>query len=372
MRSISVAQLACVLVPIGAAHAQDIRESRVAPITVEVDAQLVAAGAPLLIRGRTLAPDTTKPVAIKVTWLRSLHVNPAGPFPEPAHLTAPYRPDGTYAAYYSPDREGRYRAVVISPDGSACDSVEFNVATPVDVLGENVELVQKGLDISSQLVDRIVTMIREQPISPAQRDALIKLEPLQEALSQRKSGVDQMRAALEGYGSLATSDARVAAAFAPAYRQLNAWHRDAAQHLPGLEQALAESRKANVLCNQLIIVEQGFKLLETMFTLAGGFTSIVGFFREKSPPTAALSMFAKGKMIAGSFIINSIPGKAAAASAFVTHLLFDQYCERFEGPVLGKMTAEYYHNGEMWWRYTTNIEGKMTLAYRKGSDASKG
>ena len=38
-----------------------------------------------------------------------------------------------------------------------------------------------------------------------------------------------------------------------------------------------------------------------------------------------------------------------------SHALFEKYCERFEGPVTGKMKAQYFKDGEKWWEYTTQI-----------------
>jgi hypothetical protein len=64
---------------------------------------------------------------------------------------------------------------------------------------------------------------------------------------------------------------------------------------------------------------------------------------------------------------SNLPGLAADLSAFGAHALFDAYCERFEGPIEGSMSAEFTEQGQKWWKYSFAIEGKLLLYYRKGA-----
>src|SRR5450432_181400 len=92
-------------------HAQDFKDSKSAPITVEVDAAVVPLGGSITIHGQTLAQNTTRPVTIKIVWLKSLAATPPGSAPAPTKTTTPYHPDGTFSITEKPLQEGRYRAI---------------------------------------------------------------------------------------------------------------------------------------------------------------------------------------------------------------------------------------------------------------------
>ena len=355
------------------AAAQEFKDSRTAPITIQLDGQTFGVGAPMTIHVQTVAQNTTKPVTITVAWLRSLASGAGGgPGPAARRLTAPYRPDGSYSVENVPEREGRYRAVAVSPDGTGSDSLEFSVSDPGNWLAAQADVLKTALDVASDEVDEIIRVVQAQPDSPAQRDAMRELPPLKAALSNHAAAVEQFRTALTAYGQIAASDAKFAAASRPSYAQMEAWRIQAVRATAQLEQTLAESRKANVVCDQLIIVEEGFQLANTIFTLTGGFTRLLAALQNEAPyvgKVAELSLKAKAANFAGNKIVDGIPGLAAKAARYLTSAVFDQYCQKFEGPINGNMRVEYYKDGELWWKSTVQIEGQMTLAYRKGGDA---
>ena len=366
---------ALLLAPTGIAQAQDFKEGSVAPISVEVDGPSIPVGSPITIRGHTVARDAAKPISISVAWLRSLQPGSATARPALARLVAPYQADGSYSVVHQPPVEGRYRVVAISPDGSGRDSVEFDVISGAQSSSAAVDELETGRGLASDVVDEIARIIQDQPPSPAQRDALEHLPPLRQALANRNDAIVQYRGALKLYQQIAEQNPGLAVAFGPGYRQLRDFQRESAQLIPELKGVLAESRKSNIVCDQLIVVQEGFKLASVMFGLANGFKTAVGFFLEKSPytgPISTLSFKAKALAFAGGKAVDGLPGLAAKVSGVIASTLFDHYCERFEGPIKGITKVEYYSNGEMWWRYTVELEGQMTLAYRKGSDLKKG
>jgi hypothetical protein len=368
---------ACMLGAIASASAQEFKDDKTAPISVEISPQVVPTGATVTIRGRTLAQNSTKPVTITLTWLRSLAASPKGGGPPARHLTTPYRPDGTYSTSDTPEREGQYRATSVSPDGTGRDSIEFSVTDQSTYLAAQADVLKAGLDAASDEVDEMIRVVTDQQPSPAQRDALPELAALKAALANRNAAVEQYRSALDTYGAIASADLKaggkydIGSKFRSGYSRLDEWHTQTALVTTQLKETLTESKKANVVCDQLIIVEEGFKLANTMFTLLGGFTKALSFFSEASPytgPFRDLSFKAKAFAGAGNLAVNAIPGTAAKVARFATSYIFNQYCQKFEGPITGHMRVQYYHEGEMWWKSTVDIEGQMTLAYRKGGD----
>lgn len=53
--------------------------------------------------------------------------------------------------------------------------------------------------------------------------------------------------------------------------------------------------------------------------------------------------------------------------AYATTRVFEAFCQTFTGPVSGKMAADFLTGGSIWWQYTIEISGQLTLRYPKGA-----
>jgi hypothetical protein len=380
--------------------AQDMKESKNAPITVEADPVLAPSGSEILLRGKTVAIDSKKPVQLTVTWLRPLNPGPAGPAPAPASSSAAYQADGSFQVKHLAGREGVYRVDALSPDGSGKASAEFKVAGFASWSDNQTEAMEKALDLGNDLLGNLEQIVDSQPPSPAKQDFKDKVPALRAALAERKAALGELRGAFEIYGRIVKASPATAPAFQKLTRSFTDFQRKSEELTPKMKQALADSKKSNRGCEDLVKVEEGFKLMSAMFNLAQAPAKILIAFgadlatsvaADKAPPNCedtcklgftqavkqhlwlrpdVIKAATKAKVF-GNYVSN-LPGLAADLSVFVDHALFDKYCERFEGPVSGKMKAQYFKDGEKWWEYTTQIEGKMTLVYKKGSDLSKG
>ncbi|MDB4910722.1 MAG: hypothetical protein JWO39_1545, partial [Gemmatimonadetes bacterium] len=317
-------------------------------------------------------------VTISIIWLRALGPQSGGPAPAPRQLTTPYRPDGTFSLTDVPKREGRYRALAISPDGTGRDSIEFSVTDGGAYAASVSEVVKADLDVASDEVDEIIRNIEAEPDSPAKRDAMQQLPELKAALAGRGAAVQGFHDAIINYVAIFSSDPRGAPTLTSAYSQLGTLNRQSFILQGEINQALRDSRKANLICDKLIPIEEGFKLLNTMFTLMSGYKAVLGFFGNTTlkmqgwkSSLPELSTKAKAGAFAYEKFMGALPGIAAKVSGRITVAVFDHYCQKFEGPVNGSMLVQYFSQGEQWWQYTINIEGVMTLAYRKDSDPSQ-
>ena len=384
----------------GLAHAQDFRDSKTAPIKLVAETQPIPVGTPMTIRGTTIAADTTKPVRITVRWLRPLVPGRKATPPEPSELSARYRADGTFAVYFASEQEGRYRVVAVSPDGSGRDSTEFSATGMADETPSVADSLVESLNVAVKLVDAMERIVSQQPVSPAQREFTARLVPLRQALQKRQAAVDDLRAALAVYSRIVATSPATAGAFGRLNRTFVDFRRQSDELTPRMRNAIEVSKSANRVCDDLVKVEEGFKLLGLMFTLAQVPAKILiavatdfatAAAGDKAPAdcgdkcklafTQAIkqhlwirpeSFKAAERATLHYNYISNLPGLAADLSVYASHSLFDQYCERFEGPVEGKMKAQYFANGVKWWEYTVAIKGAMTLAYRKGADARNG
>lgn len=393
--------MACLLgLGCASASAQDLKESKQAPITVEADPLLAPSGSEILLRGKTAAMDSKKPVQLTVTWLRSLGSGPTAAKPAPASFSAAYQTDGSFQLKHVAGPEGVYRVDAVSPDGSGKASAEFKVAGFGSWSDNQTEAMEKALDLANDLLGNLEQIVDSQPPSPARQEFKDKVPPLRTALAERKAAMGELRGAFEIYGRIVNASPATAPAFQKLTRSFTDFQRRSEELTPKMKQALADSKKSNRGCEDLVKVEEGFKLMSAMFNLAQAPAKILIAFSadlatsaagDKAPSDCendcklgftqaikqhlwlrpdAIKSATKAKVF-GNYVSN-LPGLAADLSVYASHALFDKYCERFEGPVTGKMKAQYFKDGEKWWEYTTQIEGKMTLVYKKGSDLSKG
>jgi hypothetical protein len=389
---------ALAITPVAFAWAQG-QESKNAPISIETDTQPVPAGSTIILHGKTIALDAKRPIALTVTWLRSLTGKAAGAAPPPEKLSAPYGTDGVFQLAYQTGREGVYRVDAMSPDGTGKASTEFKVSGFEDWSTEEGKALVEALDATSDLVDALQKAVAEQPESPAKQQFEQKLQPLKRALAQRQAATQAVQDALEYYGKIAGEVPATAPAFEPLTRGMKEFRRESANLLPQMRAATAEAKARNRVCEDMVKVEEGFKLLSTMINLVGKPYQILLSFSidfatsvaaNKAPASCtdnckfALTQAvkqrdwiksgaeqARTRSLSGKAFFEGLPGFLADAGAFVTHMLFDQYCQRFEGPVDGSMKVEYIKDGRVWWRYTVKIKGAMTLAYRKGGDTKQ-
>ena len=96
-----------------------------------------------------------------------------------------------------------------------------------------------------------------------------------------------------------------------------------------------------------------------------GFQTLVGQVNKKVPDIFGRIEEWKGGN--GVDLQGSLTGLMLDAAAYAGTRVFNSYCEKFEGPMKASMRAEFSKGGDPWWKYSTDIEGKLVLRYAKGA-----
>lgn len=319
--------------------------------------------------------------------------------------------DGSFEAEFTPQTFGNHEVEVRDPEQGQTGEASFEVSDLSDLVEEpdcakNKDSADKhGIEAEAEkltetteaIIDAVAGKLDELPASPAKDEAKTKLAELQSAMKAlRAQGASPEW--VNGVGHLVTlqsvaSEMRVATMGLSA--RLKGWHAVAKRANARASTVLAEVTRGNLLCDQLDVAINGLKAVDFFLGLL---TKPIAYFADwaiENVPTKLVSMIPAVKRTKsgteavetswkgittfapmredaakGHFKTEFTVGvnkMAYALSGFMVSRMFERYCQTFQGPVTGKMTAEFRQYGNLYWNYTVEIKGEIILRYPKGA-----
>jgi hypothetical protein len=306
-------------------------------------------------------------------------------------LTAKPSATGAFSVAFDSTRQvGIYQVAAIAPGGKGTAVVSFTVVGP----GVVPEAVAKSADSLTAAVISSLQRVRQgltaQPLSPARDQALSRLATLEQRVGQAPAQVQALRTEmLKAFAARAKVPAPI-----PEWdgyqAGLDDWRRDAAPESARLRKLAAGTAKQAQHCAEIDdFAELVGSIGEALALLQAPFDGSMSAWYEKVPggivargtnpaTTSSGEAFALAESIklAGAAIqgptaiITALPGFALDLTGYLTRELFDQYCQKFEGPLKGTFVGESFtRQGEPWFKYTTALDGRILLMYPKGTAA---
>jgi hypothetical protein len=335
-----------------------------------------------------------------------------GPEP-PVRLSALVQPSGTFEVSYTPQAYGEHEVEVTGEAGQSGET-GFEVVEPPEAESECTAPLRPKLEPEArelaenvtELADAVCDKQEDLPASPAVDEARAKCEAFEKALAEAvPPGTSPLWVhAVDHLADLRRLGPEMRTVTAGLVSQLEGWEQTASEANQKFEGALASVTHGNVVCDQIDIIINGLKFCDfylSMVTTPGKF--FVDWAKENGP-TKLVSMIPAARRTPatqqaiesawkGMVTFKPSPGKITGAalanaggaekfeagfefargaqtmlfdlSQFVANRFFEKYCQQFQGPVSGTMAAEFYHEGQVWWRYTIEISGQLTLRYPK-------
>lgn len=317
--------------------------------------------------------------------------------------------DGSFEAEFTPETIGTHEVEVRDPERGQTGEASFEVADLSDLVDEpdcakkkdgtnkgGIEAeAEKLTETTGAIIDAVAGKLDALPASPAKDEAKAKLAELQGAMKALR---DQGRSPewVNGVGHLVTlqsvaSEMRVATMGLSA--RLKTWHAVARRANARASTVLAEATRGNLLCDQLDVAINGLKAVDFFLGLLTKPGAYFVDWAKENVPTKLVSMIPAVKRTkAGTEAVETswkgittfaplredaakghykvefaggVNKMAYAMSAFMVSRMFERYCQTFQGPVTGKMTAEFRRNGNLYWTYTVEIKGDIILRYPK-------
>jgi hypothetical protein len=331
----------------------------------------------------------------------------------PARLTAVVQPSGTFEASYTPTAYGEHEVEVTSEAGQSGET-SFEVVERPELGSACVPPLRPKLEPEAttlaanvaKMAEAVCARQEELPASPAVDEARAKCAAFEKALAEAvpPGTAPPWLNAVDHLADLRRLGPEMRAATAGLVGQLQGWEATASEANQKFTGALAGVTHGNVVCDQIDIIINGLKFCDfylSLVTTPGKFfvdwakenvpTKLVSMIpaTRRTPATQQAIESAWKGFVTFSPSAGKLSGAAAAKasgaenftagyefargaqtmlfdlSQYVANRFFEKYCQQFQGPVSGTMSAEFYHQGQTWWRYTVEIQGQLTLRYPK-------
>lgn len=325
---------------------------------------------------------------------------------KPTVLAAPVGPTGKFEVTFTPKATGTHEVEASEPEMAYRGRSEFEVGEIEleedceEVPQEEIEAEAAGLsEVICEAVDAIEARVGELPPSPAKDELEKKLKELDSEIKDAQPCGEAPRWANGTYhlGKLQKDVPQVRRATAPAVRRVKDWLRDARQARSEARKALIRITQGNVVCDQLDVIVNGLKFVDFYMGLLIKPASFLADWAKENVPTKLVGLIPavnqtpavkdtvelgwKGvtsyqpKLESGRIRITTkgfdralAAGKMAnGIASFAASRVFEAFCQTFQGPVEGAMTAEFVREGgrRIWWQYSIGITGQLILRYPK-------
>lgn len=313
--------------------------------------------------------------------------------------------NGDYSVNFTAtDEAGTYVVDATSPGGKIRGKGSFEVAVqePLD----DIEEAQTEADQVAQAIDDVIadldTQLEKLPDSPERDEVQTKWAVAKPKMQQASKELRDVRSLTKPFTDAVKANPALKPALKPLARELSNWQTKSAPERARILGELAQSRRAGVTCEQLERVIEGFNFASALFNLAGGPVAAVkavafdylaskgaalasrlgakyGFPANEAGKIAlavgdaelkgawnlkaVLPQFAAKEAVKGAAL-----GLAFDLASFLAQRQFAKYCERLAGKFTGGMHAEFRaKDGQVWWAYTIQFEGRLDLRYAKGT-----
>jgi hypothetical protein len=319
-----------------------------------------------------------------------------------ARIPATVGPSGRFEAEFTPEIDGEHEVVVGDAAGRYRGEATFIAGSPEieedckEIPQEQVEetvaeLTQAVCDATEALNERA----RELPPSPAREELEKRLREVEDEVKAASpcGEAPQWVNATWHVNALRKVAPQMRAATRPVVQEIDRWLVSARKARDEAPKALAEIRQGNVVCDQLDIIVNGLKFVDFYLGLIIEPAKFLGDWAKENVPTKLVGLIpaisrtpavkdgvelawkgvtsyqpkreaGKIKISAQGFDRTLAAGKMVnGVAAYAASRIFEQLCQTFQGAVTGSMSAEFVTGSRVWWQYTIEIAGQLTLRY---------
>ncbi len=352
--------------------------SPAASIDVEASPRLVRLGGKTTLRGRSGIDHPSRLVRLTVKAQDG----------SSSELSVKAAENGDYSIEYATTTDGDHVVEAWTPGRQDRAETRFTVVGQNDQEEEIATKFTEIIRTAQTAVQTLETYLRSLPVSPAKQEALARLKPLQEKVAKLPAEAGAIKKAMAEFQNVVrTSPGLGPVVYQSVFNPLSEWHARANEHQRRLDRELAAKTRANARCDALHQLNEVLQMLSMALNLAGEPMAIMADF-SKDYLSKKYSSFEKDpkRALATQTIFKSVTdllggpmgvfkiGLDASVDygSFLAQQYFGRYCEKFEGPVVATVHAEYLHNGTAWRKFNQKITGKLTVRYAAQEQHQRG
>ncbi|MEK7379819.1 MAG: hypothetical protein AAB075_02270 [Gemmatimonadota bacterium] len=348
------------------------------PITVLAAPSRIMAAGSTTISGTTALAGNTSGVALKVLGPNGAVV-----------LSTSLKPSATGAystRFAKTDAVGSYTVRVTAPDGKGSATTTFSVVAP----GVIPDLVARKADSLVLAATKVMANIRQgidgMAPSPAKDQAKARVAEAEAKVAQLPAQVGVLRKQLTDVFQARAKAPKPIPEWDGYLDEMSRWEQDATAARAKLDKLAQPSAQGTEGCADLDRYNEMLTLTsEAINYVKAPFDLSKAFFSDKIPGGLVARAGADGLSSGERFalvqsmklavsalegpagLVSAVPGFLLDTGQFLLQQGFAKYCEKWEGPIKATFLGESFtRQGEPFFDYTIELEGKLMLLYAKG------
>ena len=362
------------------------------PIELSVEPPSISAGGRVEIRGSAALAPNDATVEITVTQPSAR---------EKRALSAHAGSDGAFTvAFDGTAQPGVYRVDAVAAGGKTRGNVTFTVKTIAQVFEEAETVAVELMDTSEELILTLEHKAEELPTSPAKADLIDKLKEITAQIKSAREDAPEWKESTREMVSFTRQYPALAPATRGAGEQISKWNLDAKRHAQRAREEAARLKQANVVCDTMQALQDGFDLAAFLWTFVTKPRDILSHWATEWAPPKLLSALAdsvhehlpnKEIQLAWNVIccarhashgagqgepqshgtskhvsVETVQKTIFEGLSYASGKAFHVFCEKFQGPIEASMHAQFdSEDGHMWWEYRIDLTGELAVRYPK-------
>lgn len=287
---------------------------------------------------------------------------------------------------------GTYQVTATAPDGKGTATTTFTVVAAGVLPDEVTRKADSLVLLGSKVIDRVQQAVNAQPTSPARTEAQQKLDGIDAEMAKLPAQVNLLRQQMKKVFDARAKIAKPIPEWADYQEELERWEADADLAMAKLEKLASSSASAAQGCADLDNYNEALTFTsEAINYVKAPFEVSKGFWADKIPAgIVARSSGAQALTSAERFalvetmkvgvaalegpkgIVGAVPGLILDTAQWFLQDYFSQFCDAWEGPLSGTFLGESFtRQGEPFFDYTIQLDGKLKLLYPKNVPAGK-
>ena len=353
-----------------------------APLEIVAKPKVAPPGTPVLVSGRVQVDG--KHLGMKLDVSRGEET--------PLVFAVQTTPVGTFSFTFKQTQQaGSYRVRVLAPDGKGRAETRFLIGSTGAVWGALDSALGKVAELATSGLSAAKTRALAAPASGERTEFLARLQQLD---AQRAAVMGQAQEAFRDFRQgLAQAGIPEAALFGETpgkgpMNELLDWADESARKSDELKAKLAAAGKDDSICDTIQACLEGLNATSLAFSFTTKATGmLLNVALDKGIPLLVAKLSddaavqfkwtAVAKQSAAvcrgtTDALSGVIGFLNDAATYATERLLRKFCGQYQGPVTATMDAALdSSHGQVWWKYSTTLQGRLTLRFPRNSPAGQ-